>query len=541
MNSQRTPPSTSKPGCGQVLLVGAGPGDPDLITLAGADALRRADVVIYDRLAPAELLQLAPARAQRIDAGKRPGRAGAAQAEICRLMIEHARRGACVVRLKGGDPGLFARAAEELEALAEAGIPAKIIPGVPSACGAAAYAGFPLTARGAAPGVAFLTGHSAANSAAPVDWTAAARFPGTLVVHMGIQRLEAIVAALLDGGRPADTPAAVIENATTPAQRIVAASLDRILLETRRAGIRPPALLVVGGSLKARPRVAPPPPGPLAGERVLVTRPAGRAGPMVRALRRAGARVFAVPAIRIHPTPIPPAAAEILDAIADFDDVILTSAAGVDALFQRLYERGRDARALAGCRIAAIGPATAARLAPYGIHADLVAHPALAEALFEALERAGPLAGRRALLARAAGVRPFLAAALRRAGALVAELPLYRTEPDPALARKLPGLLREAPAWVTFTSPSCAGAVAAVIEDAGDLGLRRFIRPVSIGPVTSRRLRELGLDPAVEARDHTADGLVAALIAAVANENPGGGTGPFASHPSRLSQKEQKS
>jgi uroporphyrinogen III methyltransferase/synthase len=482
---------------GTVYLVGAGPGDPALLTLRARDLLARADVVLTDRLVPAEALALVPATAEVIDVGKVGGGEQVPQEATNALLLEHARAGGTVVRLKGGDPFVFGRGGEEAQVLRGAGIPFEVVPGVTAGVGATAYAGIPVTQRGVASAVAFVTGHEdPGKPETALDWPALAAFPGTLVLYMGLRALPRIAERLVAGGRPADEPAAVVERGTLPDQRVVRATLAELPVRVADAGLRAPALTVVGPVVALHDELAWLDQRPLAGRTVVVTRAQAQASALAARLRDLGARAVEAPSIRAEPLPatLPP--------LADFDLVCLTSPTAVE----RLLALVRDARDLAGPRIAAIGPGTARALRERGIEPDVVPERAVAEGLVAAL-RDVPV--RRVLVPRAEQARGVLEAALRERGVEVVVLPLYRTVPEPLEAAARDAAL--AADDVTFAS---ASAVRAFVDALGGApALRDGPRLVSIGPATSEALRGVGLEPDVEAGDHTPDGLVAALLA----------------------------
>jgi uroporphyrinogen III methyltransferase / synthase len=482
-----------------VYLVGAGPGDPGLVTARALELIAAADVVVYDRLIPPGVLEQARADAELIYVGKEGGGESASQDEIDRLLVHYGAAGRTVVRLKGGDPFVFGRGGEEAEALAARGIPFAVVPGVTAGVAAPAYAGIPVTHRSQASAVAFLTGHedpSKPDSA--LDWKALARFPGTLVIYMGVRRLATIAARLLAEGRPADEPAAVIERGTEARQRVATASLASIAEVAADQGLRAPAVTVIGPVAALHERLEWFAPGPLAGLVVAVTRARAQSSGLARRLRELGAEVIESPAIRIVPIDGP------APALARYDLVCLTSPNGVELLFERLARSGRETRALAGARVAAIGPGTAAALRAHGVIADVVPERFVAEALVEALAHV-PV--RRALVARAAGARDVLPDGLRARGAEVDVVELYETVAEPLTEAQLAALERAD--YVTFTSSS---TVRFLVAAAGS-SLAQGVRAVSIGPVTSATLREHGLDPDVEAQRHDIEGLVDALLA----------------------------
>ncbi len=479
-----------------VYLVGAGPGDPELLTARARELIAAADVIVHDRLIPAGALDLARPDARLLYVGKEGGGESVEQAEIDELLVEHGRSCAVVVRLKGGDPFVFGRGGEEAEALVAAGIPFEVVPGVTAGVAAPAYAGIPVTHRAEASAVAFVTGHEdPSKEESALDWAALARFPGTLVVYMGVRRLEAIAARLREGGRAASEPAAVIERGTFADQRVVGGTLATIAAVAAAEGVRAPAVAVFGPVAAQRERLGWFERGPLAGVTVAVTRARAQASELSARLRRLGAGVVEAPAIKIVPLdgPVPD--------LRRYDLVCLTSANGVEVLFDRLSSAGHDARALAGARVAAIGPGTAAALRAHGVTAEVVPERFVAEGLVEALAEVKVT---RALLARAAGGRSVLPEALRARGAEVDELALYETVAEPLTERQLAAVRRCG--YITFTSSS---TVRFFFEGGGSLGAD--MRIVSIGPVTSATLREHGLEPAVEASRHDLDGLVQAL------------------------------
>ena len=496
---------------GHVWLVGAGPGDPGLITAAGLTALRRAEVVLYDRLAPSELLDECAADALLLDAGKAAGEQAMAQEQINATLIEHALAGRRVVRLKGGDPYVFGRGGEEAVTLARAGVRFTAVPGVSSATGGLAAAGIPVTHRGLASSFAVVTGHEdPAKPEAPVQWERLATAVDTLVVLMGVGRLEAIASALISGGRDARTPSALVQAATTPDQRVVEAPLGDIVEATRAAGIEAPALFVVGEVVRLRERLA----GagsPLARRRVLVTRTRSQASTLADALRAEGAVPVMLPAIEIERRADPEAvraSAERLRA-GHYAWTVFSSENAVSVYLDLLAEAGADARVFARCRLCAIGAATARALAARGLIADLVAEEADSEGVVAAL---GPrrIAGQAVLLPRAGGGREALPEGLRAAGATVDELTLYLSAPPAEPPQEALALVRAGKIdIVTFTSSSTVRNLATLLG--GDLSSLRHAVVASIGPSTAETAMEAGLPPQVVAEEHTVPGLVAAL------------------------------
>ena len=481
---------------GRVAFVGAGPGDAGLLTARALELIAGADVILYDRLIPAEALAGARADAELRYVGKQGGGPFVPQEETEALMLERARGGALVVRLKGGDPFVFGRGGEEALALAAAGIAFEVVPGITAGIAAAGYAGIPVTHRGLASAVALITAHEDPRKPEQaVDWQALAAFPGTLVFYMGVRTLPALTARLIEAGRPPGQPAAVVARGTLPDQQTVLGTLATIADDAASAGAAAPAITVIGDVAALHAELAWRAPGPLAGVTVVVTRARAQASELAARLRTLGARALETPAIRISATSDP------LPALAGFDLICLTSANGVQQLFERLAARGEDARALAGARVAAIGPGTARALREHGVIADIVPERFVAEGLIEALAEI-PVS--RVLIARAAGARDVLPDALAARGAQVEVVSLYETlaEPiDPALA---PELARAD--YLTFTSSSTVRFFLATAQAGADT------RIASIGPVTSATLHEHGLTPHVEATRHDIDGLLDAIV-----------------------------
>jgi uroporphyrinogen III methyltransferase / synthase len=497
----------SRARAGVVYLVGAGPGDPGLMTARALELIASADVVLHDRLIPPGALDGAREDAELLYVGKRPGDAAVEQGDIERLLVDRARAGRSVVRLKGGDPFVFGRGGEEAEALVAAEIPFEVVPGVTSGVAAPAYAGIPVTHRDDASAVAFVTGHEdPGKGSSAIDWEALARFPGTLVIYMGVKRLEAIVAELIGAGRDAKEPAAVVERGTSPAQRTVAGPLSELPWRVLETGIGPPAIVVVGSVAARREAIAWLERRPLYGKTVVVTRARAQASGMAETLAGLGADVVELPAIRIVPREGDTGVSAAVDALGEYALVCLTSPNGVRILFDALTERGLDARSLAGATVAAIGPGTAAALRDYGVVADVVPERSIAEALVEALADV-EVDGRRALVARAAEARDVLPDALRDRGAEVDVVALYdtvREDSDPAALERAAGA-----DYLTFTSSSTVRNFLAAVPD----GVPDGARIVSIGPVTSETIREAGLAVDVEAERHDPDGVVEALVA----------------------------
>lgn len=487
-----------------VYLVGAGPGDPGLLTVRGAELLRSADVVVYDRLSVSSLLQLAPRQAERISVGKAPGHAELSQEDINALLVERGKAGQRVVRLKGGDPFVFARGGEEAAALAEAGVAFEVVPGVTSAIAVPAYAGIPVTLRHSSTSFTVVTGHEDPSTGrdGSVDWESVAKVGGTIIVLMGAARIGVIAERLIAGGRPPSTPVASITWGTRPEQRTVRASLGTI----GEIALEPPATIVVGevaaqdlSWFDSRP---------LFGRRIVVTRAREQASSLVERLGLLGAAVIELPVIAIVD---PPDGGEALRAaarrISDYDWVVLTSANGA----RRLLDALRDGRSLGGVRVAAIGPGTADALAERWIRADLVPEQFVAESLLEAFPPAPETAtgsGGRVLLARAVVARDVLPDGLRQRGWKVDVVDAYRTVAASPTAEQL-AMLAGADA-ITFTSSS---TVERFLEVAGRAAVPPFV--ACIGPVTAATARANAISVDAVASVHSIDGLIEALLGAL--------------------------
>ncbi|MBN1865814.1 uroporphyrinogen-III C-methyltransferase [Candidatus Sumerlaeota bacterium] len=500
---------------GIVYLVGAGPGDPGLLTLRGAACLGEADTAVYDYLVNPRILNHLREDCERVYVGKKAGEHSLSQDKINTLLIEKCREGRCVVRLKGGDPFVFGRGGEEALALAKAGCRLEIVPGVTSGIAAPAYAGIPVTHRDRASIVTFVTGHEDPEKAAStIDWETLARVGGTLVFYMGVRNLDTIASSLIGHGLDRRTPAALVRWGTCPTQETLTGTLEDIAAQANASDFKPPAVLVVGDVVALRREIAWFETRPLFGQRILVTRARAQASEFVRRLDALGADVVEFPVMRIAP----PEDAEPLRRAAreanGYDWIVFTSVNAVEAFFDAMRAEGLDARSLGGVRICAIGPATAARLEDFGLSADLIPDDYIAEAVAESLIATGEIRGTRILLPRSALGRPHLPETLREHGAQVDEVETYRTlreTPDnaDAVRRDLEdGAIRV----VTFASSS---AVRYFVESLGDDVLRRIPRSArlaSIGPETTKTLRSLTDRPIDEARQHTIEGMIQLLI-----------------------------
>jgi uroporphyrinogen III methyltransferase / synthase len=493
---------------GIVYLVGAGPGDPGLMTTRSLELIVAADVIVHDRLIPRDALSVASPDAELIYVGKEPGAASVPQEGIADLLTEKAREGKLVVRLKGGDPFVFGRGGEEAEALAEAEIPFEVVPGITAGIAAPEYAGIPVTHRDDASAVAFVTGHEDPEKEdSALDYEALAKFPGTLVFYMGVKALPRIAEALIAAGRDGSEPAAVVERGTLPGQRTVSSTLEGIADAAEEAGIRPPSVTVVGPVAARRERIAWLERRPLHGKKVIVTRARAQASELARQLDALGAEPVELPAIRIEPRIDTKEVREAVESLHAYALVCITSPNGARLLFEAMAAQGRDSRALANASVAAIGAGTEAALAAGGILADIVPERFVAEELVEKLNEL-QLDGKPVLVARAAEARELLPDALRKKGAKVDEVALYETvaeAPDPDELERA----KDAD-FITFTSSSTVRNFLAASEN----GLPEGVKVISIGPITSQAARDAGLTVDIEAERHDIGGLVEALLRA---------------------------
>jgi uroporphyrinogen III methyltransferase/synthase len=494
-----------------VYLVGAGPGDPDLITCKGRGILERADVVLYDHLANEALLRLAPAHAELIYVGKKKAVHAHTQEEICDMMIDRARRGLSVVRLKGGDPFIFGRGGEEAEALADAGIPFEVVPGVTSPLGIAAYTGVPLTHRDHTSVVTFVTGHEVAQ----IDWNKIGNAE-TLVIFMGLTTFAQIAAEIVKRGRSPETPAIAVRWGTRPDQESIVGTLATLPRLIHERGLKPPATIIVGEVVRLREKLNWFERLPLFGRRIVVTRARDQAEALGGKLRALGADVIEMPTIEI----VPPADYGALDhAIAElgsYDWLIFTSANGVRYFVQRLDQSRQDLRALRA-KVCAIGEATRKAVEALHLKVDLMGQEFVAESLVEAFG-AIDLQGKRILLPRAAVARDILPRKLRERGACVDVVEAYRTVAPEGVAQQAAEIFggTRKPDWITFTSSSTVQNFARI----AGASVLRGVKVGSIGPVTTASAKKLGMEVTTQASIYTADGLVAAILQMERKEDP---------------------
>lgn len=498
---------------GTVYLVGAGPGDAGLLTLRGAELLARADVVVYDALVNADLLRLAPKSAEIIFGGRRAKDSTTSRAQSLEFVITRAREGKTVVRLKGGDPFVFGRGGEEAVALADAGIAFEVVPGVSSFVAAPAYAGVPVTCRGFSSKLTLLTGHDdPASPDCAIDWAAEAKAPGTKVVLMGTERIGDIAATLVGNGLSAATPIALVSWGTTGHQRSIAGTLGTIADLAAGAGLPPPSVAVIGDVVKLRPRLGWFERRPLFGQRIVITRSREQAAQLRQPLAERGAEVLEIPTIRIAPPRQFEPLKDALLGLNSYDWLVFTSVNGVNAFFDYFFKAFDDLRDIGGVRIAAVGPATAARLREFHLKVDVMPEEYVATEVARALRAYESLDNLRICLFRAEVANPELPRLLEEAKAIVDDIALYRTVAETEDATGDAAKFREHGAeWVTFTSASTVEHFHARFDLPATLKQFPALRLASIGPETSKALRALGLEPAVEPRRHTMEGLVEAI------------------------------
>lgn len=501
---------------GTVYLVGAGPGNPDLITLRGKEIIEQADVLIYDALIPAECLAWAPAGCKKIYAGKRASNHAMSQADMNELLVSEARQAQTVVRLKGGDPYVFGRGAEEAETLHQAGISFEVIPGVTSAIAGPAYAGIPVTHRKHCTRFTVFTGHEdSSKKSSTLDLEGIAKTSGTKVILMGMTALKSIMDGLLEHGQSPKTPAAAIQWATTGRQRTITATVGTLATQVAKAKLSAPAVIVIGDVVNERPSLNWFEELPLFGKRIVVTRTREQAGELSKKLRRLGADVIELPTIKIEAPTDKRGFAELVVDAHRYEWLIFTSPNGVERFFTAFFSVYNDIRSLGGARIAAIGPGTAAKLKSYSLGVDLMPKEAVAEGLVKAFKDSqkefGSIEHRMMLWIRSENSRDVISKELSAMQVILDECIAYKTVPDTGDSSGAQALLREHGAdIITFTSSSTA-------ENFFKLGLDlpKGCLAASIGPVTTRTLEGLGCKPGITAKQHDIDGLVAAIVKAV--------------------------
>ena len=493
---------------GRCYLVGAGPSDLGLVTLRAKQLIERAEVIVYDYLCNPEMLQWAQETAEIIYAGKKAGAHTLKQDEINALLVEHARAGKQVVRLKGGDPFLFGRGGEEAQALAATGTPFEVVPGVTSAIAAPAYAGIPVTHRGMTSHVTFFTGHeNPAKTESSIDFEALAKIGGTQVMLMGVERIEAIAQKMRENGVRENLPVALIRWGTTGRQEVICATLRDIAQQVAERNFAPPAIAVFGEVVSLGKELHWQDQRPLAGRRIVVTRSRKQAGALSDQLRDLGAEVIELPTIRIEPPSDLRAFAELVQYAHAYDWIVFTSPNGVTAFFEMFYKLYDDARDIGGARIAAIGPATARRVRDFHLKVDLQPDEFVAEAVVREFKKEGDIENLRILIARAEEARDLLPKELGALGAIVDVAFAYRTVAEPRDRTEARSrLAKEGADMITFTSSS-------TVENFLGLGLPwpPGMKVASIGPITSKTARDRGLTIGVEATRHDIPGLVDAI------------------------------
>jgi uroporphyrinogen III methyltransferase / synthase len=501
---------------GTVYLVGAGPGDAGLLTLRGADLLSRADVVVCDAPVNPELLRLASKSAEILHGNTRPKDPSEARDELSQLLIAKAREGKTVVRLKGGDPYVFGRGGEEAEQLADANIPFEVVPGVSSFVAAPNYAGVPVTHREVCSRLTLITGdHEPAEEDSSIDWAQVARTPGTKVIMMGAERIGQIAQNLVGHGMDPATPIALVRWGTTGRQQSIEGTLATIAQAAADTEIAPPTVAVIGDVVKLRSKLNWFERRPLFGQRIVVTRARDQASEASRQLRELGAEVLEVPTIKIEP---PTRREDVVDALLElnsYDWIVFTSSNGVTTFFDYFFRQFHDMRDIGGCRIAAVGPATARKLKELHLQVDLMPDEALASSIAETFAAYQSIENLKICLLRAEVANPELPAALEALGAIVDDVPCYKTVPETEDPSGSAAKLLEGGAdWVTFTSGSTVEHFHARFDLPAFMKKFPQTRLASIGPETSKALAALGLKPTVEAKHHTVDGLVHALLSA---------------------------
>lgn len=494
---------------GKVYLVGAGPGDPDLLTLKAKKVLEEADVIIYDYLANKRFLDLCKENSEKIYVGKKGGSHTLPQEKINELLVKKAKEGKVVVRLKGGDPFLFGRGGEEVEALVEENIPFEVIPGITSAIAVPAYAGIPVTHRNYTSTLAIITGHEAeGKEESKIDFSALAKI-GTLVFLMGVKNLPNIIKRLIEEGKPPNTPSAVIQWGTLPEQKTAVGTLENIVEKVKEKGITAPAIIIIGEVVKLREKFNWFETKPLFGKKMIITRTRESASKLIEKLEELGAICYEIPTIKIEPI-LNKKIFQVIDNLSKYDWIIFTSENGVKLFLKALQERRKDLRAFGKAKIAVIGKATKAALEKFGIIPDLMPEKEFTQeglvSLFSEIE----IKDRFILIPRAKEAREVLPEKLKEFGAKVEVLPIYETKICEESREKLENVLKNGVDLITFTSSSTVKNFFKLLGETKKNYLKNVIF-ASIGPITSKTLREFGFKPHIEAEEYTIDGLVKAI------------------------------
>ncbi len=496
---------------GKVILVGAGPGDPGLITVRGREILQHADVVVFDHLVAKELVDLAPAAARRIYVGKKVGKHTLRQDEINELLLQEAKAGAAVVRLKGGDPFIFGRGAEECEYLRQGGVEFEVVPGISAAAAVPAYAGIPVTCRHLSASFIAVTGHEdASKEESAVNWPAIAKIQDTLVIFMGVLKLRKITATLIQHGRAPDTPTAVIRWGTYAHQRTLTGTLGDIAAKVERAHLRPPALIVIGDAVRLRDRLNWFETRPLFGRTIILPRARSQKSRLAALLKEKGANVVEIPAARHEPIAVPDRISDTLRHISGFDWIIFPGAASAELFFSALNQIGQDSRHLSRCRIGALDEETTDVIQAHGIRPDFLANRFCSSAVIGELAKQYPLEGMRVLIPSRNEIPEGLTRAFQNAGAIVETVISYKGEEEESDAIALNGHKLDAAAF------TCSKTVSVFFERLGVEEAKRMISNAtvaSIGPQTSNKLREFGVPVHIQAPESNIPSLAAALAA----------------------------
>jgi uroporphyrinogen III methyltransferase/synthase len=498
---------------GTVYLVGAGPGDAGLLTMRGAELLGRADVVVYDALVNPDLLRLAPKSAEVIYGGKRAKDHAIPQEGLNQLLVAKAKEGKTVVRLKGGDPYIFGRGGEEAEELAAAHVPFEVIPGVSSIVAGPNYAGIPLTHRDHCSTFTVITGHEdPTKEESALDWNQIARLPGTKVILMGVERISALASSLIAGGMPPQTPVGMVRWGTTGRQQSIEGTLETIARVVAETGFKAPAVTVIGDVVKLRKKLNWAEQRTLFGQRIVVTRTREQASALSHELAERGADILEVPTIRIDAPDDRQALIEALAGIGEYDWIVFTSPNGVAQFFDYFFKSYEDVRDLGALRIAAVGPATAAKVKEFHLKVDLMPERFVASEIAAAFKKFQSVENVRMLLMRAQVANPELVSALEEMGAIVDDVAVYKTVPETEDRNGAAARLEEEGAnWITFTSSSTVENFHARFDLPALLKKFPAMKTVSIGPETTKALTKLGLTPAVEAKPHTIEGMLKAI------------------------------
>ena len=500
---------------GTVYLVGAGPGDVGLLTMRGAELLGRANVVVYDALCNPSLLKLVSSEAEIIFGGKRAAAHTIPQDQLNKLLVDKASEGKTVVRLKGGDPFVFGRGGEEAEELVDAGIPFEVVPGISSAIAAPAYAGIPVTHRDHCSSYTVITGHEQPekDDRSAIDWQRLADDPGTKIILMGVDRIRSIADRLMENGLAGDTPVGMVRWGTTCRQQTLCGQLDNIADLVSRNNYQPPAVTIIGSVVGLREKLNWFEKLPLFGHRVVVTRTRQQASVLSSQLTELGAEVLEIPTIRIEDPDDKITLKDGLLGLGSYQWLIFTSPNGVERFFVYFFKAFDDIRDIGGCRIAAIGPATAAKLKDLHLNIDLMPEDYTAAGVAKAFQESKDytIENENVALFRAQVANPELPQALEKLGAIVDDIPVYKTVPETEDVNGVVSMMEEVGAdWITFTSSSTVenfNARFGIVQSLEQHGMK----PISIGPETSKTLRDLGVEPAIEASAHTISGVVAAL------------------------------